>query len=298
MGHRGRGPRPPCGGSGCRSRGHRPRAPCWWGWSGLPPIARSIGSCPVRTNRHETFEVAEAVDNRQPTEPVGGPGGDGAGDGVLGGVLECAGEAQHLVGVLAGGGDDRGQAHRSGGDGAGLVEHHGVDAAGGFEDLGALEEQPELGAAPGAYHQRGRGGQPERAGAGDDQHGDGGGERRGEPAAGDQPHDEGAHGQGDDDGDEHPGDAVGEALDCGLAVLGVLDQRHLGQLGVGADPGRLHDQPAAGGAPVTVSPAVTSTGTDSPVSMLASTAEAPSTTTPSAAIFSPGRVTNRSPTLS
>ena len=48
-------------------------------------------------------------------------------------------------------------------------------------------------------------------------------------------------------------------------------------------------------APVTSSPAPTSTGTDSPVSMEASTAEAPSTTTPSVAIFSPGRTANRSP---
>ncbi|MGX1300949.1 hypothetical protein RKD35_002437 [Streptomyces albogriseolus] len=47
---------------------------------------------------------------------------------------------------------------------------------------------------------------------------------------------------------------------------------------------------------MTVSPTVTSTGTDSPVSIDASTAEAPSTTVPSVAIFSPGRTTNRSPT--
>ena len=51
-------------------------------------------------------------------------------------------------------------------------------------------------------------------------------------------------------------------------------------------------------APATVSPVPTSTGTDSPVSMLASTAEAPSSMTPSVAIFSPGRTTNRSPTSS
>ncbi len=51
-------------------------------------------------------------------------------------------------------------------------------------------------------------------------------------------------------------------------------------------------------APVTESPADTSTGTDSPVSMEASTAELPSTTVPSVAIFSPGRTTNRSPTVS
>ena len=48
--------------------------------------------------------------------------------------------------------------------------------------------------------------------------------------------------------------------------------------------------------PATASPGPTSTGTDSPVSMLASTADVPSTTSPSVAIFSPGRTTNRSPT--
>ena len=50
--------------------------------------------------------------------------------------------------------------------------------------------------------------------------------------------------------------------------------------------------------PVTASPAVTSTGTGSPVSIEASTADAPEVTTPSTAIFSPGRTTNRSPTAS
>ncbi len=49
-------------------------------------------------------------------------------------------------------------------------------------------------------------------------------------------------------------------------------------------------------APVTGSPAPTSTGTDSPVSIEASTAEEPSTTVPSVAIFSPGRTRKRSPT--
>ena len=56
--------------------------------------------------------------------------------------------------------------------------------------------------------------------------------------------------------------------------------------------------PALTQAPTTVSPTATSTGTDSPVSMDASTAERPSTTSPSVAIFSPGRTTNRSPTAS
>ena len=51
-------------------------------------------------------------------------------------------------------------------------------------------------------------------------------------------------------------------------------------------------------APATSAPAATSTGTDSPVSSDWSTADSPSTTTPSVAIFSPGRTTNRSPTRS
>ena len=51
-------------------------------------------------------------------------------------------------------------------------------------------------------------------------------------------------------------------------------------------------------APATASPGPTSTGTGSPVSIDWSTADEPSTTTPSVAIFSPGRTTKRSPTAS
>ncbi len=47
--------------------------------------------------------------------------------------------------------------------------------------------------------------------------------------------------------------------------------------------------------PVTASPAAASTGTGSPVIMLRSTADSPDTTSPSAAIFSPGRTTKVSP---
>ncbi len=51
-------------------------------------------------------------------------------------------------------------------------------------------------------------------------------------------------------------------------------------------------------APASSEPGPTSTGTGSPVSSDWSTAEAPSTTVPSVATFSPGRTTNRSPTRS
>ena len=50
--------------------------------------------------------------------------------------------------------------------------------------------------------------------------------------------------------------------------------------------------------PVTGSPGETSTGVDSPVTRLASTALEPSRTTPSVATFSPGRTMNWSPTTS
>ncbi len=56
--------------------------------------------------------------------------------------------------------------------------------------------------------------------------------------------------------------------------------------------------PALTVAPTTSSPGCFSTGTDSPVSSAWSTAEEPSSTMPSVAIFSPGRTTKRSPTCS
>ena len=50
--------------------------------------------------------------------------------------------------------------------------------------------------------------------------------------------------------------------------------------------------------PVTSSPADLSTGIDSPVSIDSSTAEAPASTSPSAAMVSPGRTSTTSPTFS
>ena len=54
--------------------------------------------------------------------------------------------------------------------------------------------------------------------------------------------------------------------------------------------------PALTVAPATSAPGPTSTGTDSPVSRLMSTAERPSSTMPSVATFSPGRTRKSSPT--
>ena len=181
---------------------------------------------------------------------AGRPGavGDGPPDRVLRRVLEGAGQraAPRRRSVPAAG-DDVDERHRAGRDGAGLVEHDRVDAPGRLEHLGTLDDDAELGAAAGADHDRGRRGQPEGARAGDDQHGDGGGERRRRRLAGAEPEAEGGDGEGDDDRHEHGRDAVGEPLHRRLAGLGVLDEPgDLGQLGVGADAGRPHDEAAAG----------------------------------------------------
>ena len=123
---------------------------------------------------------------------------------------------------------------------------------------------------------------PERARAGDDQHGDGrgeGGSVQPAPAATQNP--SVASGEDDDDRDEDAGHPVGQPLHVGLAVLRVLDEPgHLRQLGVGTDPGGPHHEPAAGvdgRADHAVARRPTSTGTDSPVSIDASTADVPST---------------------
>ena len=85
---------------------------------------------------------------------------------------------------------------------------------------------------------------------------------------------------------------------CALPVWASVDQAgDLCERGVGADPGRAHHQPPAGvhGRAGELEPGLTSTGIDSPVSMLMSIADVPSSTTPSVATFSPGRTTKRSP---
>ena len=152
-----------------------------------------------------------------------------------------------VVAVDAVGGHDVDEAHHAGGDGAGLVEHDRVDPPGGLEDLRPLDDHAELRAPAGADHDRRRRGQAEGARAGDDQHGDGGGERDGRVLADPEPEPEGGDGQGDDDRHEHRRDAVGQSLHRRLAALGVLHETgDLGELGVGTDPGRPHDQSTTG----------------------------------------------------
>ena len=89
---------------------------------------------------------------------------------------------------------------------------------------------------------------------------------------------------------------IGAFPDCASATsLRDLRERRLL-----ADLRRAHDEPAVrvDRRPGDGAPGATSTGTGSPVSIDWSTADSPSTTTPSVATFSPGRTTKRSPTAS
>jgi hypothetical protein len=192
-------------------------------------------------------DVLEVLDARQRAEPFLGPGRDRAGHRVLGGVLDGAREPQQLLLVGALGGVHLVQGHAAGGDRAGLVQDDRVDAPRGLQHLRALDEDAELGAAPGADQQRGRRGEAQGARAGDDQDGDGRGERGDRVTARAEPAAEGGDRDQQDHGHEDTGDPVGQPLHLGLAALRVLHQlRRPRQLRVRADPGRLDHQPAPG----------------------------------------------------
>ena len=112
-----------------------------------------------------------------------------------------------------------------------------------------------------------------------------------------------ADGERDHDRHEDAGDAVGEPLDRRLAGLRVGRRARAICASAVSAPTRVgaDDEPAAGvhgRARDLVARAAPRPGRVSPVSSAWSTAERPSSTTPSVATFSPGRTTKRSPTAS
>ena len=119
----------------------------------------------------------EVLGDGQGAEALASVLGDGARDRVLARVLGARGEAQQLVLAYTVRGHELGDRHLALGDGAGLVEHDRGDLAGLFKDLGAFDQDAELGAAARADHERRRRREPERAGTCDDEDSDRGGER-------------------------------------------------------------------------------------------------------------------------
>ena len=284
------------------------------GTSGRATRSSQLGVRPASTAWPDTVPVhAQALPWREvlARRPVRrcaavGPGSGrrSPADGVLGGVLEGAGEARAVpsasppcagrtpttcicpvvrVPVLS----------------STMVSTRRVDSS----ISGPLDQDAQLRSAPGADQQRRGGGQAQRARAGDDQHRD----RRGEG---------GLRGVA-----RWPASRAGSAADSTMTTgtktaetrsasrcAGALpvcasstSSRHAARAGCRRRPGspaRRSRPPALIVAPTTASPGSTSTGTGSPVSSEASIAEVPSTTMPSVATFSPGRTTNRSPTPS
>ena len=186
-------------------------------------------------------------------------------------------------------------------DRAGLVEHDRVDAAGGLEHLRALDQQAELGAAAGADHQRDRRREAERAGAGDDQHGDGGGERERRALARCRARSRAWRRQSAiTTGTKTPATRSASRCTGALPVWASVTSRAICASAVSAPTRVARTTQAPAGVDRRARDLVagpTSTGTDSPVSRLMSTAERPSSTTPSVATFSPGRTRKPSPTF-
>ena len=101
----------------------------------------------------EALGVGERLDRASSTPALAGAGGDGPGDRVLAGVLERAGQAQHLVhGRCPSAATTSTRAIWPVVTVPVLSRTIGVDPAGGLEHLRALDEDAELGAPAGADH--------------------------------------------------------------------------------------------------------------------------------------------------
>ena len=200
--------------------------------------------------RPSPSRLAKSVDRRAaaPTRSAA-PAAIARGDRVLGGVLQRAGQPQHLVGVLAVG--RRRRRRRvirpvvtvpvlS----STTVSTRRVDSS----TSGPLIRMPSWAPRPVPTISAVGVARPERARAGDDQHGDRGGERRRQRRRRCRARSRGcATASAMTTGTKTPETRSASRCTCGLAVLRLLDQPgHLGELGVGADPGGPHDEPAAG----------------------------------------------------
>ena len=246
----------------------------------------------------EAGTAAEVVDAGQRTLGRGRVG-DRRCDRMFGRRLDGTDDPKRVVahGALACHHVD--ERHHPGGDGAGLVEHHSVEPSRRLEHLRASDEDAELRAAAGAGEEGGRGRESERARAHDDEDGDRRGEGSVGVARGDEPGDE-RDGCDEDDAGTNTADTR-SASRCAWALpdCAWVTRRPICARAVSA-PTRVASTtsrpPTLIVAPVTGEPGPTSAGRLSPVRSDASIAEAPSTTTPSVAIFSPGRTTKRSPT--
>ena len=98
----------------------------------------------------EAGVVDEAFHVRKPAKAPSSSLGYGPGDRVLAGALGRRRQAQYLFLAGARRRDDGADAHNAVGQRPRLVQGDDRDVPGLFQDLGAFDDDPELGAAPGA----------------------------------------------------------------------------------------------------------------------------------------------------
>ena len=124
------------------------------------------------------------------------------------------------------------------GDGAGLIQNDRVHQMGGFQALGALDENAVFSALAGAHHDGHRSGKAQSAGTGDHQHRDADGEGKVKALPQQQPYNGGDEGDGHHSGDEHRRHLVCQLGNGSLGGGSLLHQADdLGQGGVVAHPG-------------------------------------------------------------
>jgi len=177
---------------------------------------------------------------------------DSFGEGVIGELFDAGSDFEEfeLAARGIGEGYDGNHFEGAGGKGAGFVEDDCADFAAGLECGGLGEEDAHASGAAECDGDGGGGGETHGAGAGDDDGGDGG-EEGGLPPppvmAGDHPEGEVEEAEGEDDGDEDTGDAVGEFLDAGFAGLSGVDEfEDSGDGGGGGGGGGADDDAAVG----------------------------------------------------
>ena len=208
------------------------RRPTSTAWPSTVPTTPTPGT--FRNSRH----------GRKLSDLAARRGGDRLRDRVLRRRFHGSREPQDLGAARAVEQGDVRQLHPTLGDRPGLVEDDRGDALRALEDLGALDEDPELRTASGADHERGRRREPERARARDDQHGDGRREGGGRIAGDDEPAGERREREDEHDRDEDARHAVDEALDRRLPRLGLgHEPRDLRERRLLADLRRTHDEP-------------------------------------------------------
>ena len=140
-------------------------------------------------------------------------------------LLDAQGKREKVGLVHAGSAHHVSDLGRAMGDGARLVEHDACHIVSVFERLGTLDENALLGTATRAHHNRSRGCQAKGARAADDKHRDtmDNGLRH-IHARGNEPDAEHDDRRRNDRRHKHARNAIGDALDGGLAARGVIHQ--------------------------------------------------------------------------